>query len=314
MADPVATAARIGWLDVPETVRVALEGALGSPVAGVESEAAGYSPSFAARCRLADGRRVFVKAVSPDQNPVSPAMLRHEIRVTRELPRAAPAPELRHAYDDGHWVAAVFDEVEGRPPRQPWDPAELAAVLAAIDGLAPVLDPCPVAELETLEEKFGAAFSGWRRLAGGPVPAGLDAWSAGRLDELATVEAEWVAATAGDALVHFDVRADNVLLGPAGEVWFVDWANAARGASWIDTLLMLPSVALQGGPDPATALATTSAAARVDAAAVTALVVALAGFFTYGATLPPPPGLPQLRAFQAAQGEVARAWARDRLG
>ena len=109
--------------------------------------------------------------------------------------------------------------------------------------------------------------------------------------------------------MHFDIRADNVLLGRAGEVWFVDWANATRGAGWVDTVLMLPSVALHGGPDPAAALAMTSVPAVADPDAVTALVVALAGFFTYHAGLPAPPGLPTLRDFQAAQGDVARRWA-----
>src|SRR5262245_12308919 len=94
------TAARIGWRDMPPAVRAALESALGSEVVEVRGEPGGYSPSFAARCRLADGRRVFVKGVSPDQNPVSPEMLRHEIRVTGALPPEVPAPRLRYAYDD----------------------------------------------------------------------------------------------------------------------------------------------------------------------------------------------------------------------
>jgi hypothetical protein len=313
MAEPAATATRIRWLDVAAPVRAALEEVLGAPVVESAQEPGGYSPSFAARCRLADGRGVFVKAVSADQNPVSPQMLRHEIRVTRDLPPDVPAPQLRHSYDDGHWVAAVFDEVDGRPPRQPWDADELAIVLAAVDALGAVLDPSPVAGVAALEESFGTTFGAWRRAAGGPAPDWLDPWFLARLDRLAAIEAGWAGATEGDALVHFDVRADNVLLGSRGEVWFVDWANATVGASWVDTVLMLPSVTLQGGPDPATALAATAVPTRADPDAVTALVVALTGFFTFQARLPAPPGLPQLRPFQAAQGEVARAWVRDRL-
>ena len=41
---------------------------------------------------------------------------------------------------------------------------------------------------------------------------------------------------------------------------------------------------------------------------------ALAGYFTHRALQPPPPGLPTLRAFQAAQGEVARQWLAHRTG
>ena len=315
MADTTATAARIAWPDLPAGVRAALEERLGAPVVEASNEPAGYSPSFAGRCRLADDRRVFVKAVSADQNPVSPVMLRHEINVTRGLPSIAPAPRLVHAYDDGHWVAAVFDEVDARPPRQPWDDAELVAVLAAVDGLASVLDPCPITGLASLEDTFGRELTAWRTLAGATrVPTWLDVWSAANLDRLAQIEATVADATRGDALVHLDVRADNVLIGSDGDVWFVDWANATRAASWVDAVLMLPSVTLQGGPDPATALPMTSVPTCAEPDAVTALVVAIAGYFTFSGSLPSPPGLPALRAFQAAQGEVACAWVRERLG
>jgi len=48
----------------------------------------GHSPSLASRCDLDDGRTVFVKAVSPDQNPDSPRMLRGARPATR--PAGAP--------------------------------------------------------------------------------------------------------------------------------------------------------------------------------------------------------------------------------
>ena len=72
---------------------------VGARVVSTQSGAGGYSPSFASRCDLDDGRRVFVKAVSPAQNPESPDMLRSEIDATRrlphEVPRAAAAAGLR---------------------------------------------------------------------------------------------------------------------------------------------------------------------------------------------------------------------------
>jgi hypothetical protein len=34
----------------------------------------------------------------------------------------------------------------------------------------------------------------------------------------------------------------------------------------------------------------------------------VAGYFTRSALLPPPPGLPTVRAFQRVQGDVARRW------
>jgi hypothetical protein len=41
---------------------------------------------------------------------------------------------------------------------------------------------------------------------------------------------------------------------------------------------------------------------------VAALVCAMAGYLTERSLQPPPPGLPTLRAFQAAQATIAREW------
>jgi hypothetical protein len=58
-----------------------------------------------------------------------------------------------------------------------------------------------------------------------------------------------------------------------------------------------------------------SASARdADPGAITAFLAAMAGFFTFQSLLPPPPGLPSLRQFQAAQGEIARRWLDERTG
>jgi hypothetical protein len=94
---------------------------------------------------------------------------------------------------------------------------ELETVFDAVDRLAALSDPCPVPGLESLEEMFGADLTGWRTLAGAPRPDMLDArdldgWTVSNLDRLAEIEVGWVDATAGTALVHFDIRADNVLL------------------------------------------------------------------------------------------------------
>ena len=53
----------------------------------------------------------------------------------------------------------------------------------------------------------------------------------------------------GSSLLHLDVRADNLLLTADG-VCFTDWPWAATGAPWLDLVAFLPSVAMQGGPDP----------------------------------------------------------------
>ena len=144
-------------------------------------------------------------------------------------------------------------------------------------------------------------------------PARLDGWSHRHLDRLAAIEAEAPAAAAGDTLLHLDLRADNMLLTP-DRVVVVDWPHARVGAPWVDLLFFAPSVAMQGGPPPEHLLLHYPHARQADADAVTAVVAAIAGFFVREGLQPAPPGLPTLRAFQAAQGEAARTWLARRTG
>src|SRR4051794_29303188 len=70
---PPAHGVRIEWQALPEHVHAAVEQRLGSPVVSAASQLSGFSPGVAARIQTADGRRIFLKAVSPVPNPDSPA-------------------------------------------------------------------------------------------------------------------------------------------------------------------------------------------------------------------------------------------------
>jgi hypothetical protein len=67
---------RLDWEHLPAEVRQGLQARLGSPVVQAATQPGGFSPGLAARLRLADGRRVFVKAAGPDPNPHTPALHR----------------------------------------------------------------------------------------------------------------------------------------------------------------------------------------------------------------------------------------------
>jgi aminoglycoside phosphotransferase (APT) family kinase protein len=148
--------------------------------------------------------------------------------------------------------------------------------------------------------------------AGADDLAGLDPWARDRLADLVAVEAGWPAAVHGEALVHSDIRSDNILLTP-DRVVFVDWPWACLAAPWFDLVAMLPSVAMQGGPTCEQIFASHPVSKDADRDAATAAVAAVAGFLVRQSRQPAPPGLPTLRAFQAAQGETALDWLKARL-
>ena len=304
------TSFRIEWDVVPPAVQAAVASVLGAPVVSAVNEAGGFTPSLAARCRLGDGRRAFLKAGSAAvTNDRVVEMLRAEAALAPHFPTGFPAPRLRHVVDDGEWVVLVYEEIDGRLPHQPWVDAEVDAVVAALDDL-PTPGGLP---LQDAAPRLVGTFGGFDALLDPAQPPVADEWTQRNLGLLARIEADWPEATAGDALVHSDVRADNVLLADDGRVLLVDWAHSFLGADWLDLVFAAPSIELAGGPSCEDVVARSRRVQRADPAAVTVVAVALLGFLTHHSRFAPPPGAPAVRAFQEAQRQVARRWVQARL-
>ncbi|HVK20105.1 MAG TPA: phosphotransferase [Actinokineospora sp.] len=311
MTTRAASGNRLAWPDVPAGVRTRIEGALGSVVVHAETQPGGFSPGLAARLRLADGRRVFAKAVGTDRNPHTPGMLRAEADVVSRLP-AGLAPRLLWTDDDGDWVTLIFEDIDGRTPHIPWTPDDWRRVHSGLAEQLRLRTPAPITATP-IAELLADDCRGWRKLAADPKAAAkLDPWARHNVDRLAELESGWADAAAGNTLLHLDTRADNLLL-TESEVVVVDWAHAAVGAAWVDLIILLPSLHMQGGPDPADVWRTSPLSREVDPDATTAMLAALTGFFLHAATQPPPKNLGPVRAFQQAQGKAALAWLRTRL-
>jgi aminoglycoside phosphotransferase (APT) family kinase protein len=313
MNAPPAEGVRVAWQDVPQPVRQAVEHVCGAPVIEARTQPGGFSPGVAARVRCADGTRRFVKAASAEVNPDTLTLHRQEARVLAGLdPLIAtgrlPVPRLRGTAELGPWFALIIDDVAGQQPALPWRSGQLDQVLATLDRLAGMLTSAPVpVPVPGIAEYLGADFTGWRTLANAPDDDRIDPWSRARLAELAALEETWTVHAAGGALLHGDIRADNLLIAANG-VMVVDWPNACLGAPFLDLVFFAPSVAMQGGPEPAELLARSRVGRAVPPDALAAVACAVAGYFTERSLRPPPPGLPTVRRFQAAQGEVARRW------
>ena len=69
---------------------------------------------------LADGRRVFVKAIGPDYESGAPGgqdIYRREARIVAGLPGSAPVPRLMESWEADNWVVLLFEEIGGGIPR-----------------------------------------------------------------------------------------------------------------------------------------------------------------------------------------------------
>ncbi|MEQ7005485.1 phosphotransferase [Actinopolymorpha sp. B17G11] len=306
-----AAGVRISFDEVPAPVRRWVERELGSPVVSASTQSGGFSPGAAARLVTADGRRGFVKAVGGALNPDSPGLLRRE-RTTMEAVPALPwTPRMRSAYDDGDWIALLFDDIEGREPAHPWTAEDTDLVFGALADLTAALTPTPWPEAPDLSDA-GIFRGGWAVLQESP-PADLDPWAVARLDLLREYQQRARAAVVGESLVHWDIRADNVLITGTGVV-FVDWAWAARGARWVDTALAALDLVISGSSVDVDDLLSRHPCTRdADPLDVTALLATVTGALTERSRAPVPPGLPTIRDYQRVVADALTAWIRRRM-
>lgn len=230
---------RAAWAETPEPVRTAVAEALGATIVGHTDLHGGMSPGPAVGLRLDDGRQVFVKAVSAEVRAHNHAMILQESEILDTLPTSVPAPRRLATVEYGPWVALATTWAPGTTETS-WTDASIAAVAQASrmasGHRAPDTLP-PVA-------KRIFDFDGWTRL----LEMGTrDDWETAHSQAAADVVAGWERWTAGDALVHRDIRLDNTTVDvDNGSAVLLDWAYASAGASWIDLAQLAADVVATG--------------------------------------------------------------------
>jgi aminoglycoside phosphotransferase (APT) family kinase protein len=297
---------RLRWSDIPDSLRRRAEQAVATPLREIASAPGGFTPGVASAVEGASGARFFVKAIARHTSDVAGDYLR-EALLAEALPPSVPSPRLLWWHDDGVWIVMLFEYIEGRTP----DLADLGPVMAAVAALGETPSP---AGLPRLVDEYDADFAGWRGIASdGTWPSAVAACpdlAGASIDVLAAREKRWSDAADGTALVHGDLRLDNMILAADG-VRIVDWPNACTGAAWFDLVLMTPSLAMHGvdvehliGEHPLTRDA--------DPEDLDTVLVAAAGLFVSRSLLPPPPTAPAVRDFQRAQAHALLAWLGNR--
>ncbi|MGY0055813.1 aminoglycoside phosphotransferase family protein [Streptomyces sp. LZ34] len=294
---------------MPREVTARVERLLGSPVATAVSQPGGFSEGLAARVRLANGRRAFIKAASSLTAPAVADFHRREIAVSRRLPGEVPAPRLLDAYDDGTWVVLVFEEIPGHLPAQPWQPDELDRVIAAVTEMATVLTPSPVEAAILSKPRLG----GWPALAEDPAARAkvekLSPWAARHFDALVALEEN--ASLDGGTLLHGDLYPFNIML-TADRVFVVDWPHAWIGPRHCDVVTLLSSASLSG-VDPQPIAESHPLTRALDRVQVDEVLASHAGFLLRSAASAGPDTDRNLVAMMTALGLASLRWLERRL-
>ncbi|WP_244929172.1 hypothetical protein [Nocardioides sp. W7] len=301
------TARRLEWAHLPPHVRALVEGECGSPVIEAITQGGGFTPGFASVLVCADQTRHFVKAASAKAQRAFALSYREEARRLAELPVEAPAPRLLWVHDRDDWVVLGIEYVDAAAPRRPWRLPELEASARMLERVADTLTPPPAAmALDPVADELADWPRAWDhvRTTRPDLP---------HLEEAATLAAGFAGVSAGDTLVHTDVRDDNVLLAADGRVLLCDWNWPAVGAAWLDTVLLM--IGPRGdGLDVDALLARLPLTRDVPADSVDAFLALVTGYFWRQGDERVPPTSPYLRDFQRWQGDVAWDWLAQRRG
>jgi hypothetical protein len=262
------------------------------PVAAVHR---GYAHNARWRVRLADGTTAFAKSAVDE-------LTAGWLRIERDLYElGAPYMAELLGWADGELPVLLLEDLTDAYWPPPWRPGDAEAVREALRMVAETEPPAGV----TLSATFWLDQHNWPDVAADPAPflsTGLcgESWLEAALPAL--VHAARTAPVAGDALLHLDVRSDNLCVRD-GRAVLVDWNWAARGNPLLDLAGWLPSLHLEGGPAP-------------ERVAPEAGVFApfFAGFWASVAGLPAPSTAPRVREVQIHQLRVALPWAARVLG
>lgn len=221
----------MGWSELPDTVRKAVESQLGA-VAGFEPATAGGHSRLSGTLTLVDGTTVFCKGTSDDDPNLW--MHRHEALVNPHLP-ASIAPRMLFQVEQDGWLLLVFERADGEHADLTPGSADLRLVAKVVGSLGWALTPCPVEVRRSLAQHWDR-LSPWKQLA--ECPQRLDPADAAALPAFLEWEQLAVAAVDGDCLSHTDLHSMNILVSQ-DEASVIDWAWARRATSWVDPAFLV---------------------------------------------------------------------------
>jgi hypothetical protein len=207
---------------------------LGSKPINYRPVARGYTGQHRWLIELAQGRSVFVKSAIDDETA---GWLRAEYHMYSHLD-APFVPTLVGWDDDGRLPILAIEDLSACMWPPPWSREGVDAVLATLTEVAATPPPPGLPSAESLRDEL----AGWRKVVEDPAPfleLGLCAldWLERSLPTLIAASGE--AVLDGDALLHFDVRSDNICI-CKGRAMLVDWNSAVLEIRWSMSRLGFP--------------------------------------------------------------------------
>lgn len=317
VVDYSRTALRPGWAVLPAPVRSSVESVLGGPVVTSAAAGGGFTPGFAAV--VSDGsRQIFAKAAPATDTFIHPAYLR-EREVLSTLPTGLPIPQLLAAenVDSGgtSWQVLCFEAVSGYMPGKPWTYEDLDAIHTSLlriqEGLAHLpanLTGGPMAEDFSNDPAINSIFAS--HCDAGTTPAFLPPLDSEQLHDLQQLCSASFDALQGNAVLHNDLRADNIIISQS-QAYVCDWNFLSTGPAWADWVALLV-YARHGGIDVGAWLKRSPLSANADPGRIDSWLAILAAYMVHSGNQPEVPNSPWLRSHARFTARITVDWLNER--
>src|SRR5262245_30999928 len=209
-----------------ENVRRAVKRLRAEPTAWRPVTTGGHTPARRWIVTLDGGRTVFAKVATDE---LSASWLRDEHIVYQHLKGAPYMPGYVGYHDDGEQPVLALEDLSSATWPPPWEDDGIGWLRSTLEEIWGAGAPPDTASAADDAREISG---GWAEIARGPgafLGLGLcsEAWLSEHL--VALSEADDQHAFAGEALLHFDVRSDNVCFRPDGRAVLVDWNLIAVG-------------------------------------------------------------------------------------
>lgn len=321
LIDYTATARRRPWDRLPDEVQQYVAGVLGAPASAVALAGAGFTHGFAAVVH-GGGRQLFAKAAPASDAFIFPAYVR-EAEVLASLPAGLPVPTLLAAETvqtgQDRWQVLCFEAVAGNLPGAPWTDRDLAAthdslltIQEALAHLPRNVAGGPMGDAFATNAAFNSLFN---ELADSDTrPAFIPRLDTRQLRELQQLCDHSAEALAGDAVLHNDLRADNLIIrDPDGKAFLCDWNFLSTGPAWADWVSLL-LYTRPDGIDAEAWLTHSPLSASAAAEDVDSWLAVLGAYMIFHGSKPDVPSSPMLRPHGRHTARLIIEWLAERRG
>jgi hypothetical protein len=281
--------------EIPQSIALALEQYFGAPIASLNPAQFGFTAAIRGVLEFANTKRAFVKCAT-DTETESWLATERTMYTHFDANSFSRAPKLLHVIEakGSDFSALALQDLSACAVAPPWSETRVQSVLNTLEVVSALSPPQGLPKLSANAD-FARA---WQKIAAAlDAVVALDvinrAWWIRHAPTLTSLDGARI--LEGDALLHLDVRSDNMAFRENGECVLFDWNWACIGNPRAEIAGWLPSLALEGGTLP---IALQHRCREQ--------IFLMFGFLLHAATRPNIPKAPMLREFQRKQALALR--------